>query len=25
MTNPFYGSKVSHTMDTFNFMVSYRF
>ena len=25
MTNPFYGSKVSHTMDTFSFMVSYRF
>lgn len=25
MTNPFYGSKVSHTMDTFNVMVSYRF
>ncbi len=23
--NPFSGSKVSHTMDTFNFMVSYRF
>ncbi len=25
MTNPFYGSKVSHTMDTFSFMASYRF
>lgn len=25
MTNPFYGSEVSHTMDTFSFMVSYRF
>lgn len=24
-TNPFYGSKVSHTMDTFSFMASYRF
>ena len=25
MENPFYGSKVSHTMDTFSFMASYRF
>jgi long-chain fatty acid transport protein len=25
MTNPFYGSEVSHTMDTVNFMASYRF
>lgn len=25
MTNPFYGSEVSHTMDTFSFMASYRF
>lgn len=24
-TNPFYGSEVSHTMDTVSFMVSYRF
>jgi long-chain fatty acid transport protein len=24
-SNPFYGSEVSHTMETFSFMVSYRF